>query len=190
MSLLDRLARLERLSGISERREQLERERRQTARGRELLDRFYAIMDAAWPHLAEAEQFVLEASMRAAIADPKALDRWPLMTWATSVWNGTSRLPQLSGKVSAELIRAWLSPEKDGCHWTCRQCGLLRPCRKQPPMNTWKLLPGRFPLEGRRPWYDLPPDFFAVCPACGAGEVDWSHLVAEEHPPWKSLPPL
>jgi hypothetical protein len=190
MSLLDRLARLERLSGIQERREQLEQERRHATKVRKLLDRFSAILDAAWPHLAEEDQSTLEAAMQAVADDPKALDHWPLLTWMDSVRSGTSRLPELSAEVSAALIRAWLSSELDERQWTCKQCGLLRPCRKQPPMNTWKLLPGRYPLKGPPPWYDLPPDFFAVCPACGAEDADWSHLVANEHLSWKSLPPF
>jgi hypothetical protein len=46
-------------------------------------------------------------------------------------------------------------------------------------------LDGKRPLEGPPPWYDL-PCFFQVCPGCGASpfDMDWAHLVGEEHRPW------
>jgi hypothetical protein len=50
------------------------------------------------------------------------------------------------------------------------------------------VLPGKIPLQGPPPWYDL-PEFFQVCPNCGASrfEADWPHLVQDLDRPWMKL---
>jgi hypothetical protein len=77
------------------------------------------------------------------------------------------------------LLLAWLSPECDGRGRVCRRCGLGYPCHATSPLSTWKVQPGKVPLQGPPPWYDL-PDFFAACSGCGtsAREIDWPGLVA------------
>jgi hypothetical protein len=41
-------------------------------------------------------------------------------------------------------------------------------------LSEWKLLPGKKPMKGPPPWYDL-AYLFEACPGCGASrhEVDW-----------------
>jgi hypothetical protein len=60
------------------------------------------------------------------------------------------------------------------------------PCHRTPPLSAWKVLPGKVPLRGPPPWYDL-PDFFDACPGCGAPtrEIDWPGLVAPNTYPWQ-----
>jgi hypothetical protein len=85
------------------------------------------------------------------------------------------------------VLLAWLSPECGCFARVCRQCGLESPCHKRPPLSEWKLLPGKVPLEGPSPWYDL-PDFFEAGPGCGAKlfNIDWPWFVESTSPPWKA----
>jgi hypothetical protein len=61
---------------------------------------------------------------------------------------------------------------------TCDACGLERPVQKQPPWQTWKLLPGKT-HDSPPPRYDL-PEFYDRCPHCGerhwGGRWTWTHL--------------
>src|SRR5262249_23256354 len=89
----------------------------------------------------------------------------PYGVWLRGLGNGRSRLPALLPEAMKGLLLAWLSPEADG-GMVCRGCGLEYPRHKYPPLGQWKVLPGKRPLEGPPPWYDL-PEFFAACPHCG-----------------------
>src|SRR4051812_27926188 len=98
----------------------------------------------------------------------------PLGDWLRDLCDGKSRLPALPPETMKTLLLAWLSPDVDSCAIVCRQCGLEYPHHQSPPLNQWKLLPGRRWGEGPPPWYDL-PCFFTVCPGCGAAplDMDW-----------------
>ena len=109
----------------------------------------------------------------------------PFANWLTNLREGMCRLPELTSSAMKEVLLALLSPEADQ-GMVCRQCGLEYPQHKDPPLSQWKLLPGRQPMEGPSPWYDL-PYLFAACPGCGASrdEVDWPHLIGERCYPWQ-----
>src|SRR5262249_7332955 len=96
-------------------------------------------------------------------------------------------LPELTPEVGKELLLAWLSPEVDG-GIVCRQCGLEYPKHRHPPMNEWRVLPGKVPLQGPPPWYDL-PEVFQTCPNCGASrfEIDWRHRVRQFDGRWMKM---
>ena len=105
--------------------------------------------------------------------------RHPLERWGQHLADGSSSLPDgLSQDVLVSLVRVYLDrrEEIDGVAMTCKTCSLERPTRKLPPLREWKILPGKVPLEGPPPWYDLPPDLFAACPHCGSKEFEWTHL--------------
>jgi hypothetical protein len=122
----------------------------------------------------------------------QALGQWfedqggPYAPWFRDLVAGNCRLPEVGPGAMKALLLAWLSPECDGFARVCRQSGLEYPCHKSPPLTEWKVLPGKVPLQGPPPWYDL-PDFFEACPGCGASllDFDWSHLVPQCNCPWK-----
>jgi hypothetical protein len=115
--------------------------------------------------------------------------RWgPYARWFRELLGGRCRLPELAPPTMKELLLAWLSPDCDNFTSVCRGCGLLRPNKRSSPWKEWKLLPGKVPLVGPPPWYDVPV-FFEGCPGCGASanDMDWSHLVDGVHRPWMKL---
>jgi hypothetical protein len=122
-----------------------------------------------------------------------ALDLWsdrragPYAGWFGDLAQERCRLPDLAPAAMKAVLLAWLSPECDWGARVCRQCGLEYPCHKSPPLSEWKVLPGKIPLEGPPPWYDL-PDFFEACPGCGASlrDFDWASLVDDSTAPWKT----
>jgi hypothetical protein len=111
----------------------------------------------------------------------------PFGTWRLHLSRGWCRLPELTPEVGKELLLAWLSPEVDG-GMVCRQCGLEYPKHRHPPISDWRVLPGKIPLQGPPPWYDL-PEFFQTCPNCGASrfEMDWPHLMRDKYYLWMEL---
>ena len=70
----------------------------------------------------------------------------------------------------------------------CNQCGLEYPRLKAPPMETWKLLPGKTPFKDPPPWYDL-PCIFKSCPNCNASPYDatYPHQTRDNTLPWMKL---
>jgi hypothetical protein len=152
-------------------------------RWRAVLRRWDALLGVAWPLLGPAEQEQLERAL-AQLVDESA---GPLWDWLRGLRDGWSRLPELPPETTQALLLAWLSPEADR-GMTCRHCGLEYPRHKSPPLSEWKLLPGKRPLEGPPPWYDL-PEFFAACPGCGGSrfEADWPWQTAGVALPWKHL---
>jgi hypothetical protein len=122
--------------------------------------------------------------------DCKAVDEWlegQAGTYAQSLReleNGRCTVPKVAPEAMKALLLAWLSPQCDTLARVCRQCGLEYPDHKSPPMAEWKLLPGKVPLVGEPPWYDL-PDFFAACPSFGESvyEVDPPHRIPYLNPP-------
>jgi hypothetical protein len=111
----------------------------------------------------------------------------PFAVWLRDLRDGCCRLPPLTPEAMKALLLAWLSPEADG-GMVCRRCGLEYPRHRNPPLSQWKLLPGRKPMEGPPPWYDL-PEFFPDCPGCGASrfDIDWPHQTDGHDRPWKGL---
>jgi hypothetical protein len=109
----------------------------------------------------------------------------PFANWFTNLRDGSCRLPELTPSAMKDLLLAWISPEADR-GMVCRQCGLEYPKHKYPPLSQWKLLPGKRPMEGPPPWYDL-PYLFAACPGCGAArdEIDWPHLMGARSYSWQ-----
>jgi hypothetical protein len=112
----------------------------------------------------------------------------PYRWWFRDLFQGRCRLPELAPATMKELLVKWLSPDCDPMTRLCRGCGLQYPQPRDPPLNEWKLLPGKEPLVGPPPWYDLPA-FFPSCPGCGASmsDFDWSHLVDHVDRPWMAL---
>jgi hypothetical protein len=104
--------------------------------------------------------------------------------WLDDLQDGCCRLPELTPEAGRDVLLAWLSPEVDGGR-ICRQCGMEYPNHRHPPLSEWRVLPGKTPLQGPPPWYDL-PEFFQNCPGCGASrfEMDWPHLIEGKHYPW------
>jgi hypothetical protein len=115
--------------------------------------------------------------------------RWgPYARWFRELLGGRCRLPELAPATMKELLLVWLSPDCDDFTSVCRRCGLLFPRKRSSPWKEWKLLPGKVPLVGPPPWYDVPV-FFESCPECGAStnDMDWSHLIDGVHRPWMEL---
>jgi hypothetical protein len=139
--------------------------------------------EAAWPLLSPAEQEQVERALRQLVDESAG----PLWDWLRDLREGCCRLPQLPPETTRALLLAWLSPEADG-GMVCRACGLEYPRHKSPPLSQWKLLPGKRPLQGPPPWYDL-PEFFMACPGCGGSryEADWPWHTAGVALPWKQL---
>ena len=109
----------------------------------------------------------------------------PYRSWLRGLRDGCSRLPELPAAAMRDLLLAWLSPEVDG-GLVCRGCGLEYPRHRSPPLSQWQLLPGRAPLVGPPPWYDL-PELFTACPACAGPrcEADWPWQTGPCPYPWK-----
>jgi hypothetical protein len=125
--------------------------------------------------------------IRAALRPLRESFQGPYAAWLRDLRQGRCRMPELTPAVMKDLLLTWLSPEADG-GMVCRACGLEYPQHRRPPLSMWKLLPGKRPMEGPPPWYDL-PEFFTSCPHCGASrfETDWPHHVPEHDRPWKRL---
>jgi hypothetical protein len=117
----------------------------------------------------------LRVSVLRALGDREQL----LGRWLHHLSDGSSRLPAgVSQDVLVSLVRVYLDRREDidSVSMTCKACGLERPDRKLPHWSLWKVLPGKVPFESERPWYDLPPEFFAACPHCGDKEFEWTHV--------------
>jgi hypothetical protein len=149
----------------------------------EILRRWEALYQAAVPLLADAER----EGVAAAFAELAGAFRGPYATWLGHLDKGWCRLPQLPPTVMKDLLLTWCSPAVDGGQ-VCNRCGLEYPCHKRPPLSEWKVLPGKKPLEGSPPWYDL-PEFFPACPCCGAAlfDITWPHRTVESSHPWQEL---
>jgi len=153
-------------------------------RRREVVRRLVRLCEQACELMSEEEQInVAEGFKQWAEAE-----RGPYRWWFRDLFQGRCRLPELAPATMKELLVAWLSPECDPMTRVCRGCGLQYPHPRVTPMTEWKLLPGKVPLVGPPPWYDLPV-FFPSCPGCGASalDIDWSHLVDRHDLPWMAL---
>jgi hypothetical protein len=181
MSLRHRVARLERLHPPPPPPTQEELLR--PKRWKQITDRLVGIIEQAAPLLNEAQQ--AQVSQGFEPIDVKC--DGPYGKWLNDLLEARCRLPELAPEAGKDLLLAWLSPEAEG-GTVCRQCGLEYPQHRHPPMREWKLLPGKTPMEGPPPWYDL-PEFFRACPNCGASryDMDWPHLIRDKYYPWMEL---
>ncbi len=146
------------------------------------LGRLQHLMVAAGELMSEEEvQQVTQA-----LAEWNADERGPFADWMHDLMWERSCVPEMPAEAMRTLLLAWLSPERSTFSRVCRHCGLEYPDHRYPPHSEWKVLPGKVPLEGEPPWYDL-PDFFTACPGCGASvrEFDWAHLIGNDAP-WKA----
>jgi hypothetical protein len=148
-----------------------------------VLGRWGRLLEQAWTLLPDAEQ----GRVGDAVAQLAEGFGGPYGGWLRGLRDGWSRLPELPSATMRDLLLAWPSPEADG-GMVCRACGLEYPRHKTPPLGQWKLLPGKAPLVGPPPWYDL-PELFAACPACGGPrlEADWPWQTGPHPHPWKEL---
>jgi hypothetical protein len=154
-----------------------------TKRWQQITRRLFGILERTLPLLSEEQQKqVIEG-----FEDIDGAKHGPYSAWLDHLLHGRCRLPELAPEACKDLLLAWPSPEVDG-GMVCRHCGLEYPKHRHPPLREWKVLPGKTPLEGPPPWYDL-PEFFASCPHCGASrfEIDWPHRVREFDRPWMKM---
>jgi len=179
MRLQGRVARLERVlpPPRAPSPEELLREERSI----KVLRRWCKLLREAVPLMSGAEQEQVDSALR----DVK---QGPYKDWLWHLEIGWSRLPVIKPEAMKALLLTWLSPQVDDLSRVCKRCGLEYPSHKSPPMSEWKVLPGKRPLEGLPPWYDL-PEFFHACPGCGASryEITYPHLVWDQDHPWKKL---
>ena len=158
-------------------------DREEQRRWNRIASRFMRQTDRALALATETEQ----KQVAEALNDFVTQNRGPLARWLGDLREGRCRLPELSPEVMKAALLAWFHPDIDYSK-VCNHCGLEYPDLKAPPMNEWRVLPGKVPQEGPPPWYDL-PRVFDVCPGCGASTYDitWSHLTEGRDLPWKSL---
>ena len=156
-----------------------ERERRWL----EVFRRWTTLARSAEPLLSDAEG----DRVAQALGELRDDFRGPYARWLGDLEEGRCRLPQLKPEAMKGLLLAWLSDEVDFA-FVCTGCGLEYPHHRAPPLSAWKCLPGKRPLVGPPPWYDL-PTFFRACPHCGASDydVEWSHQVAGGGRGWQEL---
>jgi len=128
---------------------------------------------------AEAEPLIVAFEQLPAFCGPL----WP---WFKDLNDGRCRLPQLTPQAMHDVLWAWLSPKCDDYTCICRHCGMEYPHMKT-ELSEWKVLPGKVPLQGPPPWYDVPA-FFKECPGCGAStcDMEWAHLLSGRRP-WMTL---
>jgi hypothetical protein len=148
-----------------------------------IVERWLRLAEAAMPLLTDADQQRVVQALTQHVEDRHGA----FADWFRDLSEGRCRLPELAPEVMQALLLAWLSPAADG-GLVCRGCGLEYPRHRQPPLTTWKLLPGKKPGEGPPPWYDL-PELFAACPNCGGSrfEIDWPHQTGEQERGWQRL---
>ncbi len=152
-------------------------------RAKQVTDRVMRLCGAAVALMDPGEVKQVEAAMTALDTDGG-----PYRRWLDELFEGRWRLPEVSPAVMKALLLTRLSPECDDYDWVCLGCGLCYPQRRTPPLSEWKILPGKVPMVGQPPWYDL-PCFFPSCPHCGADTLrgTWAHLVLEGRYPWMGL---
>jgi hypothetical protein len=166
-ALSTRLHRLEEKTASKPLKPQPEVDEHQRRASRKLLVRFFQALNDALPLFAEPQQQRLQAQ------EPFAA--WVLEPWVRSLLCGSSALPPISTETMQRLLAGWLDPHVASMPLVCLECLLCRPRRQPPPLKEWKLLPGKVPLEGPPPWYDV-PEFFKLCPHCQSASYRWEHL--------------
>ena len=154
-----------------------------TKRWKQICRRLPQTVDRAVPLMSEEQVEQVNQGMSLLVEDLEG----PYSRWLQDLLDGRCRMPELSAEAGKELLLAWLSPEVEGAY-VCMQCGLEYPKHRSPPLSEWKVLPGKTPLVGEPPWYDL-PEFFHACPNCGAScfDIDWPHLIPDKHYAWMEL---
>ncbi len=160
------------------------------ARWEIIVDHWFELAEAAANLMDLAERERVESALEP-LAEGEDWPTGPLGNWLRDLAEGRCRLPpDLSVETMQQLLLAFTSPEADSMASVCAQCGLEWPRHKCPPINEWKLLPGKT-HDSPPPRYDL-PEFFPGCPHCGTppynGGMDWPHLVPGKPYAWKQLP--
>jgi hypothetical protein len=157
--------------------------REERRRWSEIARRFMRQTANAFAISTEAEQTQVAEALKEFVAQRGG----PMRQWMRNLQEGHCRLPELTPEAMKAALLSWFRPDLD-CGKVCNRCGLEYPDLKPPPLNEWRLLPGRIPFEGPPPWYDL-PRLFDACPNCGASTYDttWSHLTENKDLPWKAL---
>jgi hypothetical protein len=180
MSLKRRVARLEQqLPATPPAKENHQRQQQWHA----VLRRWETLYEAAVPVVADDER----ERVHQAVEQLAEAFAGPYATWLRHLDNSWCRLPELPATVMKDLLVTWCSPAVDGSA-VCNRCGLEYSRHKTPPLTEWKVLPGKRPLVGPPPWYDL-PEFFTACPCCGNSRFDitWPHRTVESSHPWQQL---
>jgi hypothetical protein len=111
--------------------------------------RYLRLLEQSLPYMSDDEQGQVRQALERYVED----GRGPYRDWLDHLSKGWCRLPELPAAVMKDLLVAWLSPAADG-GMVCRQCRLEHPRHKTPPVNEWKLLPGKQHQVGPPPWYD------------------------------------
>ena len=175
-SLTRRLRTLERRRELVAAQPDLRRRRRWRA----VVDRCARLLHEALALMSTDEQERVAAAARQFMEGQGG----PYSEWLRHLADGWCRLPELPAAAMKDLLLAWLSPEADG-DMVCRGCGLEYPRHRTPPLSEWKVLPGKKPLVGPPPWYDL-PELFAACPGCGGSpsDADWFWHIQHLQRPW------
>jgi hypothetical protein len=158
------------------------RAREESTRGRSVyrdrvLRRFVAALEKAIPQFSETDRLRLDPPGENYPKD------WVLQPWFDSLIRGHSKLPSLKVQTTRALLEAWLHPKVYCYSMVCLDCGLCRP-ELDPVGLTWEILPGKVPLVGPPPWYDV-PNFFKCCPHCQSTRHNWTHLI---QPTWDAVP--
>jgi hypothetical protein len=99
------------------------------------------------------------------------LERTWLGRWLYDVCELDCRIPpDIDREAFGSVLDVFLTRREGIDHYfnLCPATGLRVPrVGKQDGTHPWKVLPGKTPLVGPPPWYDV-PEFFAACPGCGA----------------------
>jgi hypothetical protein len=164
-----RLLRLENRIDLKRQIAQEERARRRKKLFATTRRRFVTALKLAIPLFGEADQLRLNPPGERLPHD------WVLQPWFHSLILGRSKLPNLQVQTTRALLEAWLHPKVYCYSMVCLACGLCRP-ELDPVGLTWEILPGKVPLVGPPPWYDV-PNFFNCCPHCQSTRHNWTHLI-------------
>jgi len=173
MGLSSRLQRLEAKADIKTLLAQRQEARRHLEANRKVLRQFGEVLDRGWPLLTEAQQEQLEPS------DDQS-KKWVLDDWLRSLFDGSSRLPDLAPETVLRLVLAWCDPQVYSMSFVCLDCGLCRPFRN------YDAKPDRMPDDPPAPElaiWDGGRDYFKVCPHCQSERHTWTHLNRPERGP-------
>lgn len=114
--------------------------------------------------------------------------RW-LDSWIRHIADFDCRVPpDVKPETTRSLVDVYLHhlDQVDTFDMVCTTCGLCRPSHKRPPYSEWRVLPGKTPMVGDPPWYDL-PEFFRDCPNCGTHDMMWRHRTHKFQYAWRAL---
>jgi hypothetical protein len=111
--------------------------------------------------------------LRAGLTEPDDVHtgRTWLDCWLRDVCALDSRIPpDIDPEAFSRVLDVFLARRQEVASFfgLCPATGLRLPRVKSPATGpVWMVLPGKTPLVGPPPWYDV-PEFFVSCPGCGA----------------------